>query len=215
MTTLQQSRVRVRTSALAVWSLVGGGIAFFAGGAMHPKEDPPGITGKEHLHVMFQDPLWYPAHAVLLLGMLLMTVGLVRLVRDANYAGTPVGTALRLAAVASALGTGDMVLHLLAKLQDGAVAAGDTALLVDAHLVIESITVPLFGLAITWLAVTGARGRAFGNWFIAAFAVVGGVTYAVAAGTIGFTEALDALFPFAGLIGVWAVATGLWLRRSA
>jgi hypothetical protein len=33
---------------------------------MHPHEDPPDVTVKEHMRVMFEDPAWYPSHTVLL-----------------------------------------------------------------------------------------------------------------------------------------------------
>jgi hypothetical protein len=43
------------------WGLVIGGALFFVGGGMHPEQDPPDVTVKEHLHVMFEDSAWYPS----------------------------------------------------------------------------------------------------------------------------------------------------------
>jgi len=44
---------------------------------------------------------------------------------------------------------------------------------------------------------------------------VGGAAFALAGATFLLTDALDPLFPLAGAIGLWAVATGIWLRRRA
>ena len=222
MTTLQNKPGIVGTYALASGGLlVAGGVAFFAGGAMHPKEDPPDVTMNEHLRVMFEDPLWYPAHAVLLVGMALLTAALVSLVRSRSMVGGPVAAqrALVLAAVASALATVGMALHLMVAVESDALARGGSTPLVSVHVVLETITVPLFGLAVAALAAVGGATRALGNRVIAVPGVVGGLAYAAAGATIAFTDVLDPLFPVAGLIGVWAVAAGTWLlvrtRRSA
>jgi hypothetical protein len=45
-----------RTSPMVAWGLLAGGVLLFVGGFMHPGEDPEGVTMKEHLHIMFEDP---------------------------------------------------------------------------------------------------------------------------------------------------------------
>ncbi|MEP7020337.1 MAG: hypothetical protein ABI808_06780, partial [Pseudonocardiales bacterium] len=113
----------------------------------------------------------------------------------------------------------DMALHLLVAVEGDALARGDSTPLVSVHVVLETITVPLFGLAVSALAAVGGATRALGNRVIAIPGVVGGLAYAAAGATIAFTDVLDPLFPLAGLIGVWAVAVGIWLlvrtHRSA
>ncbi len=81
-----QTKVNARRSGRAnpsiALALLAGGVAFFIGGSMHPGDDPPGLSLKEHLHLLYTDPAWYPSHAVLLVGMVLMAAALVALVRN-------------------------------------------------------------------------------------------------------------------------------------
>ena len=191
-----------RTSARL---LAAGGLVFSVGGSLHPKEDPPDVSLVQHLHVMFQDPLWWPGHAVLLAGMLLLTAGLWRLPADLPRLRALVTAT----AAASALATVDMLLHLLAVTQDAAAAQGRTTLLIDVHLWLETVTVPLCGVGVAVLATAGARTRTLGSWWLAPLAVVGGVCYALAAGTALWTDALDELFPAAAGLGAWAAVVGL------
>ena len=44
-------------------------------------------------------------------------------------------------------------------------------------------------------------------------AAVGGIGNALAGGTSPWTDALDPLFPLAGLLGVWAIVTAVSLLR--
>jgi hypothetical protein len=55
---------------------------------MHPKEDPPGVSVKEHLRVMFENSAWYPSRAVLLVGMALIAVSLVAVAQGRSLTGT-------------------------------------------------------------------------------------------------------------------------------
>ena len=97
----------------------------------------------------------------------------------------------------------------------GRIAAGRSTPLTDVNLVVETITVPLFGFAIAVLAVVGAATRSLGNRLTALFGVVGGVAYALASGTAAFTDALDPLFPVSSVIALWALGTGGWLLLRA
>lgn len=196
------------------WALLAGGALFFVGGGMHPHDDPPDVTLREHLHVMFDNPAWYPAHAVLLLGMACMTVGLVVLVRQGPLQARPERAAGLAAAVTAGLGTAGMLVHLFSALDADRLASGGSTPLVDLHLVTEAITVPAFGLAVAWLAVVGTATRTLGNRLTAVAGVVGGVAYALAGATFLVTDALDPLFPLAGAIGLWAAGAAIGLLRS-
>lgn len=193
-----------------------GGALFFLGGMLHPHEDPPGVSLKEHLHVMYDDPAWYPAHVLLLAGTALIAVSLFVLVRRRWLAGVPVAQAVAtVAAGAAALGALGMVLHLFAATDAGRLAAGRSTPLTDVQLVVETVTAPLFGGSVAALAVVGAATRSLGNWPIALFGVIGGVAYALAGGTAAFTDVLDPLFPISGAIALWAIGTGIWLLLRA
>jgi hypothetical protein len=124
---------------------------------MHPKEDPPGVSVKEHMRVMFEDPAWYPAHVVLFVGMVLIAASLVALVRGRSLAGVPrAHVAAVIAAVAASLAAPGMLLHLIAATDADRIAAHQSTPITDVQVIVESITVPAFGFSIAALAVIGA-----------------------------------------------------------
>jgi hypothetical protein len=199
------------TRPLVAWGLVAGGALFFAGGPLHPHEDPPGVSVKEHLRIMFEDPNWYPSHLLLLAGMVLIAAALVALAR------TRADRTLTVAAVAAVLGAAGMALHLAAAVDADAIAAGGSTPVVDVQVVVETITVPFFGLAMAALAVVGARTRTLGNAVVAVAGVLGGLGYALAGATFLLTDRFDGLFPAAAGIALWTLAAGIRrvLRRQA
>lgn len=208
---LAEHQVRFdRTSPLVAWGLVSGGVLFFVGGAMHPTEDPPGVTRHEVLRLMFVDPAWYPAHSLILVGSVLIAASLVTLVRDRTLAGVPrARKAASIAAVGAVLGAVGALVHLLAALDADRIAANVATPFTNLMGPVETLTVPAFGFSIAALAVVGALTRTLGNRVTAALCVVGGVGYGIAGGSILFTDRLDFLFPAAGAIGLWTVAAGI------
>jgi hypothetical protein len=223
MTTLTRTKattdaVAGRTSPLVSWGLMIGGVFFFIGGSLHPKEDPTGVTVKEHMRVMFADPLWYPSHATLLIGMVVLAAAFVILVRGRSLTTVPrAHTAAVVVAITTVIGAAAALLHLVAATDIDAITAGRSTPITDVELVVETITTPLFGLTIAALAVIGAMTRTLGNPVTAILGVVGGVSYAIAGGTILLTEKTDFLFPIASGIALWTIAVGigLLLRRRA
>lgn len=205
-----------RTSPLAGWALLIGGAVFFGGGGMHPSDDPPGLTLKQHLELLYRDPAWYRAHAILLVGMVLMAAGLVALMRDAKLAvRPPVKKVAGISAAAAVLAALGSLLHLVAAVDADRLAAGEGTPITDLQLVVETVTVPAFGFSLAVLALVGAATRTVGNRLAAVPGVVGGVAWGLAGGSILFTDALNFLFPFAAGIGVWAIITGIsQLRRT-
>lgn len=195
-------------------ALLLGGAFFLAGGPMHPKEDPPGVSLHEHLRIMYEDPLWYPSHAVLLVGMVLIAAALVALARGRSFAAVPrAHVATVVAAVASSLAAAVMLLHLVAAAEADAIAAGDRSPLSDVLVIVETIAVPAFGVSIAALAVIGATTRTLGSPATAVLGVAGGVGYALAGATFLFTDALNFLFPTATGIALWTMAAGWGLLR--
>lgn len=206
------------SSPLAGWGLLIGGVVFFAGGPMHPKQDPPGVSVKEHMRVMFEDPGWYSAHTVLLIGTAIIAAALVALARSRSFAAIPrAHSATVIAAVATSVAAAGTLLHLVAASEADAIGAGRSAPITDLQLIVETITVPAFGFSIAALAVIGAMTRTLGNPLTAVLGVAGGVGYGLAGATLLFTDALNFLFPTAGAIALWAIAAGigLLLRRRA
>lgn len=201
-------------SARIPWALIAGGAIYFVGGAMHPEEDPPDVTLKEHLRVMYEDGNWYASHTLQLIGVVLVAVALVALARSGALARIRNAQRAGVAAAAGAVGWAfGSFLHLIAATEADHIATGHSTPLTDALIVVETVTVPLFSLGVVLLAVVGLRTGLVGNRTATACALVGGVAYAVAGATFAFTDALDPLFPLAGFIGVWAVVTGASMLR--
>lgn len=206
--------VRARIPAAAGWSLVAGGALWFVFGGMHPKEDPPDVTLKEHLAIMYENDAWYPSHAGLFLGMGLIALGLFAVVRSRTLQGSMHRT-VAVAAGATGAATAALLVHLVMAVDADRIAAGEATPITDVQIVLEAVTAPAAGVAIAVVAALGAATRRFGNRFAAAAGIVGGLAYALAGGTFWFTDALGPLFPLSGLIGVWAVVTGASTLRRA
>ena len=188
------------------WFLGVGGILFIAGVIVHPHQHVEGGTLEEQFHAMFNDSRWYPAHVLLLAGMALIAAALVGLARHVPT-GLPHRTT-RFAAVAAVVGTAAMVLHLFAKLDDANIVAGESTPLLFTHAGVETITVPLVGIAFAMLAFAGGRSRALGNPAIGALGVIGGLGYALAGATAPFTATFTPLFDLVVLVGLWAAIVG-------
>lgn len=211
-----EPRIRPRSSPLVGWGLLAGGAFFFVGGSLHPKQDPPNVTLKEHLHIMFEDPMWYPAHVITLVGMALIAASLVLLVRGRSLGRVPRAHSVAVvAAIASVAAAAGMLLHLVAALDSDRIAANESTPLVDVNLIVETITVPFFGFSIATLAVVSAMTRTLGGWVAAPFGVIGGVGFGLAGGTLLLTDKLDPLFPLAAGIALWAMAAGIGMLQRA
>lgn len=198
------------------WGLLAGGALFLAGGPMHPSEDPEGVSLKEHLRLMYEDPAWYPSQAVLFAGVTLIAVSLVVLARGRAFADVPRLHAVTVvAAVTASLAAVDWLVRLVSAGEADAIAAGRATPISDVQVVMETITVPAFCLGVIALAIVGGRSRALGNPAAAVLAVLGGVGHGLASGTILFTDRFDVLFPAAAGIALWAMAVGgmMLLRR--
>lgn len=208
-TPVRAARVK---ATIAGWLLLAGGAAFLIGGGIHPKADAPGGGAKERLRVMFEDGAWYPSQALMLAGTALIAAGLVALVRHGRPQGAPWArrTAV-VAAVGSVLASVALLLHLLAAGEADRLGVGGDAPVTDTLVVVDTIAMPVFGLGVAALALAGALTRAVGNVVVAIPGVVGGVGYALAAGSILISDQLDGLFPTAIGIALWAGAVGVQL----
>ena len=205
--TTADANVPIRAaSRLTGWLLPTGGLFFLAAGMLHPNED----------RVMYVDPAWYPAHTLMLVGIALIAAALVGLVRRRSLAANPrAHTTATVAAVAATIAVPAALLHLIAATDADRIAHHQSTPLSDVHLIVETITVPLFGFTIAALALVGALTRTVGNWTGAVFGVIGGVGYGLAGGTAMLTSAFDPLFPTAIGIAVWAIIAGIGLATRA
>lgn len=211
MTTSHQSRTTAPTTPrlhrTGFGLLLAGGVAFFAGGPLHPGGSDEGDRTAQ-LHSMLVDPAWYPAHLVALLGFACVAAGLLALGRDPVLRDR-LGRLLPVSAAVAVVAVLGAVIHLFAATQAAEVEHGHMTPLVAAFMGVETIVNPVWGLTIAALALVGGRTRALGNRIVLALGLVGGLAFAVATATIAFVDTFDPLFPVAGLAGVWLVATGV------
>jgi hypothetical protein len=198
---------RIRLDLAPALLLIVGGAAFFASGPLHPKGSDEGDK-TEQLRSMLVDSLWFPAHAVGLLGFACIAAGLLAVRRQRGLpdrARRP----LAIASVTSVVATAGALVHLLAGTQGDALEDGGITPLVGAFMGVETLVNPVWALTVVWLAAVGGVTGALGNRLLAAVGAIGGVAFALATATIAFVDTLDPLFPVAGLLGIWAIAVGV------
>ena len=195
--------------------LVLGGLAFFAGGAMHPGDSGTGSKVAQ-LHEMLVDNKWYPSHTLLLAAMVAFAAAIRRIRRRGHLDGA-MAAVTRVVAVIAVIAAVGMTLHLLSALGADAIADGHKTFAYRLQALNETVADASWGLGIAALAVAGGLGRTLGNPVTLALGLVGGLAFAVASGTIAYTDRFDGLFPLASLIGIWGVVVGLMMlvRRAA
>lgn len=196
-------------------SLLLGGVTFFAGGALHPSDSGAGSKVAQ-LHEMLGDTMWYPSHALLLVAMAAFAVAIVRIRRRAALDGA-MATVTGVVAVVAVVAVMGMTLHLVSALGADAIADGQPSLAYRLQALNETLIDASWGLAIAALAVAGGLSRRLGNPITLPLGLVGGLAFALASGTIAYTDRFDGLFPVGSLIGVWGLVVGLMvlLRRNA
>jgi hypothetical protein len=204
----------VRTDRAGAAFLILGGIAFFLGGGLHPKDSGSGDKLAQ-LHDMLVSSMWYPAHAVLLAAMALIAAGIIAIRRHGQLE-PGLGRLVGVVAAISVLATFAMLVHLFAATEASAIAGGDTTFMIQLVTWNETIINPIWALAIAALALAGGLTRTVGNRIVMALGVVGGSSFALATATIAYTDTFYPLFPLSSLLGIWAVAVGvIWLKRHA
>lgn len=204
-----------RADRLAGAFFVLGGVAFFAGGALHPRDSGAG-TKVAQLHDMLVDDKWYPSHALLLLAMVSFAVAILRVRRGVDLTGV-MAAVTRVVSVVAVVAVAGSTLHLLAALGADGIADGDQTLVYRLQALNETFVAAPWALGIAALAVAGGLTCTLGNRVTLALGLVGGLAFALAAATIPYTDRFDGLFPIGSLIGVWGVLVGLMvlLRRKS
>ena len=122
-------------------------------------------------------------------------------------------------AVVSALTTVAFVPHLLAPLGADSIADGQPNALTVVMTVGETLANAPWALGVAVLALVAGVVGDLGNRMTALVGVIGGVSFAAAAVTIPFIDALDGLFPVGGAgVTLWALGVavaGVWRRAPA
>lgn len=195
--------------------LLASGVFMMAGGPRHPEADASHPL-REELATMTAHPDWVPAHALVLVSAVLLTLGLWA----ARASGTwPMSTrrSLTVGAVATSVYVVEAVLHLAAVVDSHALAHGGAAPVAFTHVGLSIVLYPVTGLAIAGLALS--YGRALGGWrrAVAAVGVVAGLAQAVSVPlTLVLPDAeLSPVFAAAGILtAVWAMGTAIAGVRS-
>lgn len=219
ITTALDSPARSRRLALdggTIAAFSGAAVAFNLGGSLHPNDSGMGDKVAQ-LHHMLLASTWYPAHLGLLVSFGLFTVAFLRLPGRLEMA--PASRRLvRVMAVVSALTTAAMVPHLLAPLGADSLADGQSNALSVFMTIDETLVDAPWALGVALLALVAGVAGDLGNRVTAVAGVVGGISFAAAAVSIPFTDALDGLFAVGGMgITIWALSVagvGAWRRRQ-
>ncbi len=199
------------TPGSKVWRgwLIAGGLLYFAGGSQHPAGD---------MVDMLADPIWVRGHAMSLVGLICLCVGLVAL-RRARVQPDALDRWLKLAVVALALESAEMAIHTISNVDAAALAAGDPTPVLTTHLWLATIVYPFFGFVLGGLVLTGARTRALASPWVLPIGMAGALAHGIVMPLVLLLQMDGAaiLFPIAAIcISLWFVLAGVWpIRRSA
>lgn len=141
-----------------------GGIAFFAGGVIHPQPRIEG-TKVETLYDMFVQPTWYPSHALLLASFGLFAAATL-LLRKRGDLGPGMARMVNVVSVVAVVATLGMAVHLFDALGAESIADGQPSLIYEVAKWNETIFSTLWGVGIVTLALAGGLTRTLGNRII-------------------------------------------------
>jgi hypothetical protein len=184
---------------------VTGGVIYFAGGSQHPR----GAMAE-----MLMDPVWVPSHATVLLGIILMTAGLIAF-RRSRAPSVSLDRWLAAAILVTALEAVEMAVHAMANVDGAAFAAGGSTPVLTSHLWLATIVYPAFGIVFAALVLAGVRTRELGSRWIAPIGLLGALAHGIVMPLVYLLDIGEAtvLFPIAALcIALWFVLAGLWTQ---
>lgn len=194
------------------------GALVFIGGQIHPKgsldEDLRTLEGS----LLSDGDRWDSTHAVLAVAIVVMTAGLALMLRHRSVRTDGI---LHLATVVALVGMviswAEMVFHIAMTSEAHALLTGGPTPLFDTHVVLQAVYTPLFGWGVAVMALRGGATRRWGNPWIAILGVVGGIVFGCSGPAVAlWPDSHDSLL-FIGdaPLGLWAVASGLWVLRTS
>jgi hypothetical protein len=189
------------------WLFVAGGVLYFAGGAQHPQ----GTMAE-----MLANAVWVRGHATILVGLILMTLGLIAF-RRSQAPAKSLDRWLFLAILATAFEAIEMAVHTAANVDSAALIAGQSTPVLTAHLWLATIVYPIFGVVLAGLVIAGVRNRELGSRWIMPLGLLGAAAHGVVMPLVHILEigAAGILFPIAALsISIWFILAGLWRLPS-
>jgi len=181
-----------------------GGLLYFRGSSQHPRADS--MAG------MMRDPVWVQSHSTILVGLVVLTIGLV-LFRRSQSAQPALGRWLGLATIAMVLEVIEMAVHTVAYVDADALAAGMSTPVATTHFWLATLIYPLFGIALFGLVRAGMQTRELGSPWIGWLGLLGAVAHGIVmllVYPLGIGEA-GILFPVAAItIAAWFILAGVW-----
>lgn len=205
----------MRLDQSRVWRalFVGGGLLYFVGAFNHPR----GMTMTD----MLVDPAWFPAHAAVFVGFLLVTVGLMSFQRSVSTSPT-MDRWLLFTLVLAVLQIIEMGLHTMAYVDAGALAHGSlhgglSTPVLTSHLWLSTLAFTPFAVALIGLIWTGTRERSLGSPWILWLGMIGAAAYGTVMWLVFIFQVDGAgiLFPIAHLaVPLWFVLAGVWPTRQ-
>jgi hypothetical protein len=182
-----------------------GGLAIAVGGSMHP-----GGTTAE----MLAHPDWLPGHALVTLGFIGLSAGLLVWGR---VTALPPRTAkwLAVAFAASVLQSIDMAIHTAAMVDLDRLIAGQPTPVLTTHLWMTAVVYPLFAAILVGFLVAASRDRLLGSWWIAWLGIIGAIGHGLAGPlvvgwNVGWARNLFALIL---LVAIWMIGAAGWPAR--
>jgi hypothetical protein len=193
-------------------ALVAGAACFLPSGLLHPEPGPG--TGLQQIHDMVTDSTWIPSAALALAAFALFAVGFARLSASAEL----LRRALRWGALTSAAVAAGSFVYLFGRVGAEPLAQDESTWFSSVMLVTHLVVNPAWGLAVTAVAVAGARAQRRGGpgrWTSLVVGVAGGLAWTVSMLTAPYLDVDDVLFPVAGaLLTGWFLAHGLAFLRG-
>lgn len=189
-------------------------IAFFAAGVLILVGGPRHPRGA--MVDMLQHHDWFMAHAIMVVALLALTIGLAMLARVPGLSGN-LRRWTNIAAVGAALEAIEMIVHTAASADAANLAAGQSTPILSTHLNMALLIYPLFGVAIAVFMIKGMRERAVGSPWIIWLGVIAAVCHALVMPLVYIFEVWWApiLFPTIMLLGLWLVLSAVWPARVA
>ena len=191
---------------------VGGGLLYFVGGFNHPR----GVMSD-----MLVDPAWIPAHSAVLVGLILMTIGLISF-RRSTRTSARMDTWLFYTIVLSVLEVFEMGLHTMAFVDAPALASGylmdgmSTPVL-TLHIWLGTLFHTPFSIALIVLIWIGQREQALGSPWISWLGIIGAAAHGSVMWLVVVLQmgAAGILFPIGALaMSLWFVLAGAWPTRQ-
>lgn len=188
------------------------GLLIGLGGALHPRVDSS-LEFDQGLAGMFESSMWATSHLLTMAGFAALAASVAVLVRALGPGWSPT---LRVigwtAAAAAGFAAVEMLPHLLAASDAGAIQRGESTSLAEVHTTLQAVSTPAVGISVAALALAGARSRTLdGGWVATPLAVLGGIAFALAGPAIAISQnsQLSPLFVGSAGLAIWAVVAGV------